>query len=185
MYPWYWLTICFFRAWNISCLAISQAQGLGLHLESDAPLLDACAKNLRGCVWHTLHSLESALVQITGRVPLIREAHCSAPVPGTVGRDILEIDDEGHPVPDPYFLSQRRLFAIINESVVELYNTKSACTSQADYQEHVARFDARLAKWKAQLPEDLKFELLPTRVTEATTEHEVDICIGISRNSTR
>ena len=133
------------------------------------------AKDIRNCVWHALYSIETALVLITGRVPLIREVHCSAPVPGAPRHDSLLIDGQGNVVPDPYLFSQRGLFAIINESVTILYNTQNIYMSQADYQEHVAHFEARLTTWKSQIPEGLSFENLPTRDTDDITEREVGV----------
>ncbi|RPB28157.1 hypothetical protein L211DRAFT_801346, partial [Terfezia boudieri ATCC MYA-4762] len=171
------------RAWNVGCLAICKAQGLGLHLDSDAPSLDTLARNIRNCVWHTLYSIETALVLITGRVPLIREVHCSVPVPGTPCHENL--DDKGHVMPDPYLFSQRGLFAIINESVMILYNTQNYCMSPAAYQEHVARFEARLTAWKSQIPEGLSFENLPTRVTDAVIEREKRLDLAVRYHNAR
>jgi len=81
-------------------------------------------------------------------------------------------------VPDPYLFSQRRLFAIINESVAILYNTQNTYMSQANYQEHVARFEARLTMWKLQLPEELGFEKTPSRDIDGVVEREVGIQIS-------
>ncbi|KAF8423342.1 hypothetical protein EV426DRAFT_534462, partial [Tirmania nivea] len=173
------------RAWNVNCLAICQAQGLGLHLDSDAPSLNLMIKNIRNCVWHTLYSIETALVLTTGRVPLIKEVHCSAPVPGMVRNDNLQVDGQGNVIPDPYFFSQRGLFAIINESVMILYNTQNNSMSQAEYQEHVARFESRLTMWKSQLPEELKFESLPTRDANNFTEYDKRLDLAVRYHNTR
>lgn len=157
-------------------MAIAQAQGLGLHLDTDAPSLDAEAKNIRNCVWHALYSIEAALVLITGRVPLIREVHCSAPIPGMPCQDDLKTDGKGYAVPDPYIICQRGLFAIINETVMILYNTQNTYMSPPAYQENVACLEARLAQWKSQVPEELSFETLPNAVTDITIDCEVGIC---------
>ena len=131
------------------------------------------ARNIRNCVWHTLYSIETALILITGRVPVISEVHCSAPVPGEPAN--LQLDNHGYVIPDAYLLSQRGLFIIIHEAVRELYNSQNLSLSQAGYQERVAHFDARLIDWKSQVPEALSFEGYPHEVIDATIECEVRV----------
>lgn len=173
------------RAWNVNCLAICQAQGLGLHLDSDAPSLNRMTKNIRYCVWHALYSIETALVLITGRVPIIREQHSSVPVPGSTRLETLQIDDKGNIIPDAYLLAQRGLFAIINEAVMTLYNTQNTYMCQVDYQEHVSRFEVRLSAWRSQLPEDLRFDKQSATEADEATEREKRLDLAVRYHNTR
>lgn len=128
---------------------------------------------MRNCVWHALYSIETALVLVTGRVPIIREVFSSVPVPGNTCNDRLQVDEQGNTIHEPYLYAQRGLFSVINDSVLVLYNTENTQMTQNEYQDRVEHFEARLQNWKSKLPAALTFDPLPANLHEDVIQREV------------
>ena len=73
--------LMFYRAWNLSGLAVRSAQAMGLHLRDVSASVTTETKALHAYVWFALMTLESMLTLMTGRPSMINLRDCSVTVP--------------------------------------------------------------------------------------------------------
>ncbi len=156
------------RTWLTLGLAVRLGQSIGLHVEAlqakTAPQVTRIQQERRRRTWYSLFVLDRLLSLQLGRPSAIRSEDCSTSLPSRVTDKDFDLEADYIPQTndlDPhrgdYFISVIKLSKIIGQVQRDVYRPLQEDYSE-DMLDRTDQLDAQLLKWRAGLPNWLRFD---------------------------
>ncbi|KAH7354341.1 fungal-specific transcription factor domain-containing protein [Plectosphaerella cucumerina] len=139
------------QCWTTVGFAITIARSMGLHLAETRGSLKSTSDRFMALVlWNCLVTLDRTLSMTLGRIPTL-----SLDLARLSSSALLKEVPEGSDVDHSFFIESCRLFDILHDILVSLYNEGPEVAQAADITRHALRLEKVLDTWLIELPATL------------------------------